>query len=120
MIRIASAAALVGIATMPASAQYPFDGSWSLDCAMQEGDRVPMVVKDGMVTFFESECAIETVEPIGEQNQAWTVSVSCSGEGETWTRTLLLALDPGTGGNPPQLVEVDLDDGFVVIRRDWQ
>ena len=98
----------------------PFDGSWAFDCEIPAGDLIPTVIKDRKITYYESECDIGTVTPIGSRDQAWTVTASCAGEGETWDRTILFAMERGNEGEPIQLIEVDLDDGYVVARKRCQ
>ena len=115
MKRIVSAAALVLLAT-PAMAEYAFEGSWAHACETAEGDSIPTVFESGRIVYYESECAIGDVTAIGSADQAWRLKVSCAGEGETWDRTILLALDGDDEGNRRQLIEVDLDDGHVVAR----
>ena len=50
-------------------------------------------------------------------DQAWNLKISCAGEGEEWKRDVLLALELGNEGEPLQLIEVDLTDGYVVVRK---
>ena len=108
----------------PASAtERPFDGRWGFDaeaCALEPGssDLVPTVIADDEIQYYESHCRIEAVEPIGgEGTSAWRVRLSCSGEGETWTSEEIFAIDYGIDQRRRQLIEIDLEDGFVVVRQ---
>jgi hypothetical protein len=108
----------------PASAtERPFDGRWGFDaeaCALQPGasDLVPTVIANDEIQYYESHCRIEAVEPIGgEGTSAWRVRLSCSGEGETWTSEEIFAIDYGIDQRRRQLIEIDLEDGFVVVRQ---
>ncbi len=102
----------------------PFDGRWGWDaaaCAIGpgEGDGVPIEIGDGVIRYYESECSIDRVVPLGNgAGPAWTVTTTCSGEGETWTSDSIFAIDDRGEDNPRQLVELDLEAGFVVIRQD--
>lgn len=115
MKRMAATAALILLAT-PAMAEYGFEGAWAYACKTAEGDSIPTVFESRRIVYYESECAIGEVTAIGSADQAWTLNVSCAGEGETWERTILLALDGDHEGNRRQLIEVDLDDGYVIAR----
>jgi hypothetical protein len=103
--------------------ERPFDGRWGFDpdaCALQPGesDLVPTVIAHDEIQYYESHCRIETVEPIGgAESSAWRVRLSCSGEGETWTSEEIFAIDYGIDGRRRQLIEIDLEDGFVVVRQ---
>jgi hypothetical protein len=103
--------------------ERPFDGRWGLDaesCALAPGtsDLVPTVIANDEIQYYESHCRIEAVEPIGGENtSAWRVRLSCSGEGETWTSNEIFAIDYGNEGRRRQLIEIDLEDGFVVVRQ---
>ncbi|MCB1497447.1 MAG: hypothetical protein KDJ86_16830 [Bauldia sp.] len=117
MRKLVSSIALLVMTAAPAFAADPFDGAWAYDCQANNGDIVPTVIKDRRIIYYESECDIGTVTPIGAADQAWTLAASCAGEGETWDRNILLAMERGDDGEPVQLIEVDLDDGYVVARR---
>jgi len=117
MRKLVSSVALLLMTAAPAIAAEPFEGSWAYDCSIPAGDLVPTVIKDGRIIYYESECDIGSVTPIGSAGQAWTVTASCAGEGETWERDMMLATELDNNGEPVQLIEVDLDDGYVVARR---
>lgn len=67
--------------------------------------------------FYESACEIAEIEAIGTQDLAWRVERSCRGEGETWTVRSVFAIDRNIAGNPRQLIEIDLDNGYVIVRQ---
>ena len=102
----------------PALADGPFDGKWAFDtrsCASNEDDTV--IIGDGRVTYYESECDIGGVEPIGDSGAAWRAQLTCAGEGETWTNETIFAIDRGTGEERRQLIEINMADGWVVVRQ---
>jgi hypothetical protein len=103
--------------------ERPFDGRWGLDaetCERAPGtsDVVPAVIANDEIQYYESHCRIEAVEPIGGENtSAWRVRMTCSGEGETWASESIFAIDHGTGDRRRQLIEIDLEYGFVDVRQ---
>lgn len=97
------------------------DGRWSLfaaDCTVELSDGILTIdTVAGVMRYWESECIINTLTPVGTFEAAWQAQVSCSGEGDTWQRDVLLAVDvPLDGDGTPRLIEIDLGDGFVVSR----
>lgn len=106
-----------------AAAERPFDGRWGFDveaCAAEPGttDRVPTVIANDEIQYYESHCRIERVEAIGGgEGAAWRVRLSCSGEGETWTSDEIFAIDYGIDGRRRQLIEIDLAYGTVAVRQ---
>lgn len=102
----------------------PFDGRWGWDaaaCAIGpgEGDGVPIEIGDGAIRYYESECSIDRVVPLGNgSGPAWTVTTTCSGEGETWTSESVFAIEDRGGDTPRRLIELDMEAGFVVVRED--
>jgi hypothetical protein len=114
---------LLLLAASASAAERPFDGRWGLDaetCALAPGtsDLVPAVIANDEIQYYESHCRIEAVEPIGGENtSAWRVRMTCSGEGETWTSESIFAIDYGTGDRRRQLIEIDLEAGFVDVRQ---
>lgn len=99
----------------------PLDGQWALvpqDCQVAPGtsDRVPLVISDKRMEFYESACGISAIEPIGTQESAWKVTRTCRGEGETWTVSSIFAVAPQPAASARQLIEIDLENGYVTIR----
>lgn len=111
-----SSVAMLALTIGPVLADYPFEGSWAYDCEMAAGDLVPTVIADGQVLYYESECSIDDVAAIGSGDQAWNLKMTCAGEGEEWTRIVLFAVERGNQGEPLQLIEVDLEAGYVLAR----
>ena len=101
--------------TISAMAEYPFEGAWAYDCGIQGGDIVPIRISPNEISYYESQCTLDRVEPLGERGQIWSLSASCSGEGETWPRDFILALEPDGQGKPARLVELDLAFGSVQV-----
>jgi hypothetical protein len=100
----------------------PFDGRWVWDksiCANQpgSGDVVASVYEGDTVSHYESRCTITKTTPIGTQESAWEIEMNCSGEGEEFALRSIFGLDRDVDGNPRQLVEIDLDDGMVIVRQ---
>ena len=103
-----------------AAAASPIDGRWAWNsegCSVVEGsgDVGPNVFSGDTLRYFESECKIVKIEPIGDQAAAWRARTQCSGEGEEWTNDSVFAIDRDSDGNARQLVEVDMEDGFVTV-----
>jgi len=120
MIRVCLAAAIMVVSTAAGAA--PFDGRWALagdDCRNEpgSGERVPVTIGGNKVDFYESVCEIGAIEPIGAQESAWRVTRTCRGEGETWTVRSIFAIDRDTAGSPLQLIEIDVDNGYVIVRQ---
>jgi hypothetical protein len=111
--------ALVAALLFPSAslAATPFDGAWYYVClAPAEMETVrPMVIADDTILGEESACDITEVSPIGDRGESWKVTSSCAGEGERWTAHSLFALerDPSDGSRILQLVEIDMDEGWV-------
>ena len=93
-----------------------FEGRWGLvgtGCASR-GDLVPIEITSTEIRFYESRCPIAEVDPVGQSGGTWTVTVECSGEGETWTVPYVFALLDA--GQDRQLVMIDMSDGFASLR----
>jgi hypothetical protein len=115
--------ATLAVLFMSASAVAgPLDGRRALsrdDCRRAPGTsaRVPLSIAGNRMDFYESVCEIAAVEPIGAQDAAWRVERSCGGEGESWTVRSIFAIDRDAAGAPRQLIEIDLDKGYVIVRQ---
>ncbi len=102
----------------------PYDGRWGfgLDaCALEPGesDMVPTVIADGEIDYYESHCTIDSSEPLGSPDgSAWRVTLSCEGEGETWTSESIFAIDDGAGERPRQWIDIDVASGSVIVRQE--
>jgi len=120
MIRVFLALAIMVVSSVAGAT--PFDGRWALDrddCrnAPGAGDRVPVTIAGNRMDFYESVCEIGAIEAIGAQDSAWQVTRTCGGEGETWTVRSIFAMDRDLAGKPLQLIEVELDNGYVIVRQ---
>jgi hypothetical protein len=121
MIRAGFAAVVVFVVSTAAAAN-PLDGRWGLsrdDCRRAPGtsDRVPVTIAGTRMDFYESVCEIAAIEAIGGQDAAWRVSRNCRGEGESWTVRSIFAIDRDIAGTARQLIEINLDSGYVVVRQ---
>jgi len=109
---------------LAAAGPLPFEGRWgwteeACDLRPGESDMVPMEIADGEISYYESHCTIDRVEPVGSgDGSAWTVTTRCTGEGETWTSRSIFAVDDRGDDRRRQLVDIDLGTGFVVVRQD--
>ena len=114
---------LLVIAGAAPAEERPFDGRWGLDaetCLLAPGasDLVPAVIANDEIDYYASHCRIEAVEPIGGENtSAWRVRMTCSGDGETRTSESIFAIDHRAGDRRRQLIEIELEDGFVDVRQ---
>lgn len=105
-------------ATGIASAET-LDGRWALyaeGCGEQFNDGILVIdTAAGTLRYWESECTLTALTPIGVGEAAWRTTMSCAGEGETWQRDAILAIDvPLDGVGTARLVEIDITDGYVV------
>lgn len=117
-MRTAWATAVLLLCMTSAIAAAPFDGKWGHDqatCDADEGDTV--TVANGQITYYESQCDIGPINPIGDSNSAWRAELTCSGEGETWVDDTIFAIDRGNGEEVLQLIEINMTDGSVVARK---
>jgi hypothetical protein len=87
------------------------------DVAENSGDVGPGVFAGDKMTYFESECTITKISPIGEREPAsvWRVETACSGEGENWTKDSVFAIERDANGIARQLVEIEMNEGYVVV-----
>lgn len=111
--------ALLALAASPALAHGPFDGFWAFDpeiCDNERGttDMVPLMIDFPVIEGYESRCMFDSMQRIGE-GDAWRAELSCTGEGDTWSRTAMFALDRDIEGNIRRLIDIDLDDGMVMV-----
>lgn len=104
-----------------ATADSDLDGLWSLDpewCGNDPGetDHVPMSVTLPMLLTHDSECDVQSLEPLGIQPAAWRAELLCrAGGGERHGTTAILALGRHYDGNVDQLVRIDYDDTRVLL-----
>lgn len=120
-MRRALFASLGFLASAGIASAATLDGRWSLfaaDCALEISDGILTIdTTAGFLRYWESECTINTLTPVGTFEAVWEAQMSCSGEGQFWQRDMLLAIDvPLDGDGTPRLIEIDLGDGFVVSR----
>lgn len=88
------------LALLPAAAAaQSLEGRFALDPAACEAadETRPIVVTPGAIDFHESRCTLADPEPVAGLGGATLFAMTCTGEGETWTRRVLLAplLDGG-------------------------
>lgn len=119
---IRSSVVVAFLAISGAAFAGPLDGRWAMtpeDCGLAPGmgDRVPLTISGDMFKAYESQCTIAGVEEIGGLDSAWRVTRTCSGEGDTWSIRSIFAIDRDATNAPRQLVEIDLDEGYVIVRQ---
>jgi hypothetical protein len=114
------AVAAVALLLSGAAVASPFDGKWTLNpkaCSNADRDDGLATIADKKITYWESECTITKIAPIGEGDPAsvWRVETACSGEGENWTKDSVFAIDRDAEGAARQLVEIEMNEGYVVV-----
>lgn len=117
----ASAAGMTLLGAIPAVAEGPLDGRWAWDpaiCANERGttDAIPSEFVGNQILHYESACTITSLTPIGTMEQAWEATMTCGGEGETWEHEVIYALSRAADGSPELLIEIDTNDGMVIVR----
>jgi len=99
-----------------ASAQL--DGRWGLfteSCTAPDSTEIMRIdTAEGVVGFYESACDIAGLASIGEFG-AWKATLTCSGEGETWTDNVVFGVFEPWDGSPERLARIDMNDGFTAI-----
>ncbi|MGU3659572.1 hypothetical protein [Methylobacterium fujisawaense] len=78
----------------PNSGGRPYEGAWAAnasDCGSAEADG-NFRIQGRHYTGWEQQCDIDKAVPQGD---AWTLTMSCGGEGETWKETRTYAPEPG-------------------------
>ena len=117
LVRMA-VAAMVGIAvTGPAIAQGPFDGDWYWQCEGTPEERGLTVVGDGKIVVDNIDCTILDIERIGGEGQVWRTRNACTEGDEEWVEEVLFGIERDVDGTVIQLVEVGMDDGYVLSYR---
>lgn len=119
MLRNSLVTGLLALLASAAAAQAasPIDGRWAFDrsaCSPDsDTDAVALIIADGQLQGFESSCAIKNFTEIGTGGSAWTATLDCAGEGQTWVGDVLFAMHRDPDGKPQMLVQVDMTDGIV-------
>ena len=107
---------LLGTSTAMA---HMLDGRWAFfaeACTAEYTDATFTVnIADGEIRYWESGCNLGQITTIGEWDEVWRSALTCSGEGETWTTDTIFGLQQGFDGTADRLVQIDLNDGFVMI-----
>jgi hypothetical protein len=81
--------ALLLLATPAAAAPT---GTWDFTpeaCAIASEGR--LAVTETNLTFHESTCSIAAITPVERMEGTFVYDLTCTGEGETWDRRLILA-----------------------------
>jgi hypothetical protein len=120
-MRVPFAWLMLMIAVSPAMAQSPLDGRWAWSpeiCgnSVDGGEAVPSLFAGNEIDHYESRCTITSLTPIGTSGAAWNAAMDCTGEGEEWSRNAIFAIDRDEDGAPRLLIEIDRDEGYVVVR----
>jgi hypothetical protein len=78
----------------PASGGRPYEGSWAAkasDCGLDDADG-NFRIQGKLYKGWEQQCDIDKAV---SQGDAWTLTMTCGGEGETWKETKIYAPLPG-------------------------
>lgn len=103
-----TAALLLLVAASAAQAQVA-DGIYeSPACTAAPVSEMRIEIRAGTIRFYESTCILGPGTPVAGIDTALTHQASCSGEGETWTLTMLLMPDHDGG-------LVRLETGMAVL-----
>lgn len=96
-----------------AATAEPFDGTWYAEC---EGDLAgdKTIIGDGRIRAYDTSCEILKMTRIGGEGQVWRTINSCREKEETWVEEVLFGLETDVDGKILHLVEVGLDDGYVL------
>jgi hypothetical protein len=93
-------AAGLTLMALPALAVGEYDGSYratpETDCALSEGERAPLRIKDDVFYGLESRCAMTNPVPVRDMD-AMLYDMDCAGEGEAW-RARALFMRAAEGG----------------------
>ena len=115
-LALATLGLLLGTSTAMA---HILDGRWAFfaeACTSEFSDATFTVnIADGEILYWESGCSLGQITAIGEWGEVWRAALACSGEGETWTTDTIFGLQQGFDGEADRLVQIDLNDGFVMI-----
>jgi hypothetical protein len=109
-------AMLLGSATVLAAS---LDGRWGFSVgSCDEPDGIDVMTIDtvaGTIDFYESLCTFTELAEIGTYGLAWQATLSCSGEGETWTVKTLFGISEVFDETADRLAMIGLADGFTSI-----
>jgi hypothetical protein len=114
-----SAAALV--AGMSVASAAVLDGRWSIvpgSCDAEYADDIMTIdTVAEQIGFYESGCDIADLRQVGQFEGAWTATLQCSGEGETWIDKVVFGYFAPFDGGEDQLALIYMNDGYAVIYR---
>lgn len=101
-------AALLAVLLLPGMAAAQVDGTWSLDCGA--GPEGTITISGDRIDFYESACTLAGPVSVRDMAGAVLYDATCTGEGETWSKRILLmpALDGGL---------VRVEEGLALIYR---
>jgi hypothetical protein len=104
--------AALAIGAGPAAAA-PIDGIWYAEC---EGDLAgdKTIIGDGRILAYNTDCRILKITRIGGEGQVWRTINSCVEDDETWIEEVLFGLESDVDGKILHLVEVGMDEGYVL------
>ena len=94
---------IIGLAMLPTIGMAePWHGIWSAEADWcVNADRIgsvtpaPILLSAEEMLGYENSCVMKSVSEIGELN-AWTLTVSCQSEGETYDESQLVMVDGDT------------------------
>lgn len=92
---------------LPSVARAQYDGTYAVDCAAGAGSETRIGIEGDSIRFHESICRLANPVTVRGMTGATLFDATCTGEGETWAKRILLM--PGSEGG---LVRVE--DGFAM------
>jgi hypothetical protein len=94
---LAAAAALSVALAVPGAAQI-YDGTYNGDqCGLGYRNELALDIYWPQLTFYESRCEVTARTPVAGLYDTFVYTATCRGEGQTWTRSFLLANEMSGG-----------------------
>ncbi|MCB1487982.1 MAG: hypothetical protein KDJ88_11065 [Bauldia sp.] len=99
----------------PALAATPIDGTWYFECNPDIPDAEnTTVIGDDKIVSGTLVCDIMNINRIGGEGQVWRLSNSCVEQDERWIEDVIFGLEVDIDGKVLHLVEVGMNEGYVV------
>ena len=111
------ATALLSLALVTPAAAGPLDGHWYWKCDGPDDERGLTVIANGKIVVDQMECAILQIEKVGGEGQVWKTRNTCIEGDEAWVEDVIFGFERDIDGNVIQLVEIGMNDGYVLSYR---